>query len=763
MKADHCDIGLRNCATAMGLDSGRFLGKFTLLLAMTLSAGLVFSGRACPQTPLPNPNLTLLSGGYVYALARTPDGGMILGGDFTSVNGVARNHIARLLPNGALDPDWNTSADAYVRALAVDSTGAIYAGGGFSNIGGLPRPGIAKLSAATGAADAGWNAFQSQSIYALALSPDGAIYAGGYFVAKLSTATGAMVPEWHQPGYGGGEYFFALAVDSGGAVYAGGQSLGPTIVKLDGVTGYADSTWVAPVLGTFGQYVSSLATESSGSVYAGGSFGMRKLSGTTGMADPTWLASTTDEAFALAVDANGAVFAGGFRSNDQDHPRGFISKLSGSTGAPLPKWDADPDRSVFALVPQPDGTVQAGGAFNSISGHDRIGFATLSVAGNVIGSAKDVEYPGAVYALAAQPSGGMIVAGPFLKAGQLPRRHILRLNADGTLDTKWNPSADAVVSLLAAGADGSVYAAGDFRTIGGQARNGLAKLSGSGKGSVDTNWNVSFDGSVAALAADASGALYVGGGFNNIGGLERRAIAKLSGATGNGDVAWNAAADGDPFIAALALAADGSVYAGGEFSNIGGQPRQNLAKLSALTGLADPDWDPSVYGYVYSLAVDPAGALFAGGDFGFIGGQERLLIAKISGGGSGVADPAWNADFGIGIGLGGLYIAYVYPLAVDVKGTAYASGFFTIGGDWSPKLTFAKVSGINGIVDRGWNPFADFGYGDTPVYAMAAAVDGSIYMGGLFKTAGGEPRYGLAAFAPTLTDPVFADGFEQTP
>jgi hypothetical protein len=371
----------------------------------------------------------------------------------------------------------------------------------------------------------------------------------------------------------------------------------------------------------------------------------------------------------------------------------------------------------------------------------------------VVGIAHDVGSPGTVSAIAVQPDGGMIVGGYFLKAGQTSRKYILRVMADGTLDTQWNPAADAAVRVLAVDANDNVYASGAFANIGGQQIGGLAKLSGNGSGTVDANWHPSPDGFVRVLAVDANGAVYAGGDFTHIGGQPRRAVAKLSVSTGDADSSWDAAVDYCA-VRALAFAADGSVYTGGSFHNIGGQPRQGIAKLSADTGMADPNWDASSSGEIYSLAVDTSGAVYVGGRFDYIGGRERRLIAKLSGNGNGAADANWSA--GLGWGYNYIY-EYIAPLTIDANGTVYAGGFFTI--DYS-ESDIAKLSGINGVIDRGWNPFPPRS-ANTPVRALATTASDAIAIGGYFQTAGDEPRYGLAAFAMTLPDPIFVHGFNE--
>ncbi len=99
----------------------------------------------------------LSSGATVYTVARLSDGSLVFGGDFSSVDGLARANIAKLGPDGSLDPDWNPAADAVVLDV-VESGDAIYVGGAFSNIGGQHRQRIAKLSAnGAGAADGTWD------------------------------------------------------------------------------------------------------------------------------------------------------------------------------------------------------------------------------------------------------------------------------------------------------------------------------------------------------------------------------------------------------------------------------------------------------------------------------------------------------------------------------------------------------------------------------------------------------------------------------
>src|SRR5664279_2633102 len=165
---------------------------------------------AAAQSVISPPIAQVFAGGKVYAIARQTDNKVIIGGDFTHVNGVARNNIARINNDGSLDATWNPGADSSVYALLLDGAGNVLVGGGFHNIGGMGRTGLAKVSlAGAGAADATWNPNADGGAVVLALDPLGPnVYVGGNFgnigghsrasIAKISLAgSGAADANWN--------------------------------------------------------------------------------------------------------------------------------------------------------------------------------------------------------------------------------------------------------------------------------------------------------------------------------------------------------------------------------------------------------------------------------------------------------------------------------------------------------------------------------------------------------------------------------------
>jgi uncharacterized delta-60 repeat protein len=81
------------------------------------------------------------------SIAVQSDGKVLIGGNFTAVNGADRNRIARLNANGSLDSSFNagTGANDFVRSIALQPDGNVLIGGGFLAINGVLRPYMARL------------------------------------------------------------------------------------------------------------------------------------------------------------------------------------------------------------------------------------------------------------------------------------------------------------------------------------------------------------------------------------------------------------------------------------------------------------------------------------------------------------------------------------------------------------------------------------------------------------------------------------------
>jgi hypothetical protein len=729
------------------------------------------------QAPLPFdvPAIQLSYGGNVNAVIVAPDGGVILGGNFSTVNGIARSNIARLQPNGTLDPAWNPGADSGVYALALDTFGELIVGGEFNFIGGASRSHIAKLqSSSQGSVDPNWSPYvDSTGVFALETDSSGWVYLGGYFgsvggptrlgIAKVSASSGVTDPTWNPAG-SGSFAVYSLKCDNHGSIFVGGSfpNIGgkpqQNVAKLStSGTGAADTNWNPAVDGA----VNALALDASGNLYIGGSFslvggsyrgGLAKLSATgTGALDQTWNPAGPGEArtYSLALDGLGSIYVGGDLGTG-NLGRTNIAKLSASgSGAVDTSWSADADDRVVALAIDPAGNVYVGGLFNTLGDQGRVGFGTLNAAGNMLQPNNLGGSPGHVTALARQADGGIIIGGSFRVANGAARYNLARLLPGGALDTNWDPGQDSIwdnnpeVRSLAIDLSGDVFVSGGFTQIGGQPQVHMAKIASTG--ATYASWNAGLDSltEIDAIVPTSSGSVFTAGVFYSISGVSEPFLAKLSGISGAADATWNPAPDNA--VRSLAFDASG-LYVGGDFANIGGLARNHIAKLSASTGAADSLWNPSADGFVTTLALDANDILYVAGNFTNIGGQPRAGIAKL--GVNGNADINWNPT-----------IASVESLAIGAGDSLYVSGSFTsIQGQ--TRTGVARLSQADGILDAQWNPILGNSidpFGLSTVHAMVLAPDQSLYIGGAFTSVDGRTRSGFAILEP---DEIFKNGFE---
>ena len=130
----------------------------------------------------------------------------------------------------------------------------------------------------------------------------------------------------------------------------------------------------------------------------------------------------------------------------------------------------------------------------------------------------------------------------------------------------------------------TVYIGGEFSYVG-PYTGGFVPISASTGQPVGVFPRV--NGFVYACVPDGAGGWFIGGEFTKVGGVGRNNIAHIR-ADGSVDTAWNPNADGG--VSALAVSGT-TLYAGGWFTAIGGQPRHNFAQFDPLrTGVKPSIW-----------------------------------------------------------------------------------------------------------------------------------------------------------------------------
>lgn len=568
--------------------------------------------------------------GTVWAIAPDGAGGFYLGGEFASAGGFAVKNLAHIRADGGVDRSFAPAPNALVRALAF-ANGRLFVGGDFTEIAGQPRLALAQLDA-TGRATS-WDAdleHPSAGIVTALVADARTIYIGGSFTGAagvgtpglvgLDTSTAAVtfIPAR------GAALVHSLALDAG-ALYAGllGTAFDNKVVAFARDTGAVrwEVTAIGRALARGGNTL--YAAGSIVAEFQGGIPVLRfayALDAGTGTLLP-WNPVMNGGANALATLGN-TVYLAGSLEDAGGQPRRNLAAVDGTSGAVL-GWDPVAGAPANAILATPSG-VAVGGDFTSVNGMTRNFLAALDLATGRP-TTFDPDLNGSVLAMA-DAGNTIAVVGGFTRFGGQPRDYIAEFDvATGQPTGVRFPDPGPFVSAVAADAS-SIYVGGSFlglrsgtRTV---RRTRLAALSRR-NGSV-TAFNPAANGDVLDLTV-ANGTIYAGGFFSVIGGRARTGLAALTPA---GTVtAFNAGIDAGGIVNVVAV--DGStVYFGGNFSTVGGLARDGLAAANATSGRVS-SWDPAA-GNAGTEAILPAGnVVLLGGTFLQVAGQPRRWLAAV--------------------------------------------------------------------------------------------------------------------------------------
>lgn len=176
---------LHTCPRKHAIKPSKATTRVLLLLLMIMFG--VSSGFAQALDTSFDPGSGPRAAGFVTALAVQVDGKILLGGGFSTYNGVSRNRIARVNTDGSLDVtfDPGSGASSSVAALAVQADGKVLLAGFFTTYNVVSRSRIARINT-DGSLDASFNpgTGANNTVSALAVQADGKILLGGQFTRR---------------------------------------------------------------------------------------------------------------------------------------------------------------------------------------------------------------------------------------------------------------------------------------------------------------------------------------------------------------------------------------------------------------------------------------------------------------------------------------------------------------------------------------------------------------------------------------------------
>lgn len=277
-----------------------------------------------------------------------------------------------------------------------------------------------------------------------------------------------------------------------------------------------------------------------------------------------------------------------------------------------PAGDFSGGTGVNGFFAQADGKILVYGTFISVGGTGGAGRAGLTRLNADLTLDTSFVPPATfstVNAVAQDTAGRIYVAGPFAHyAGQSGYSYLVRLSADGTLDTTFKPGLNSTVLRLEVQPDGKILVAGGFASYNPSGTPvtvpGLMRFLADG--SVDSGFTAALPAgsNVQAVAVDASGRITVSSSSTPY------TLLRLL-PSGGVDSSFNFTESLNANASVLLAQADGKVIVGGSFTT----PTNRLFRVNA-DGSLDTSFDVGTgfnSGAVTSIAPDLKGRLWVGG------------------------------------------------------------------------------------------------------------------------------------------------------
>jgi hypothetical protein len=284
-----------------------------------------------------------------------------------------------------------------------------------------------------------------------------------------------------------------------------------------------------------------------------------------------------------------------------------------------------------------DSEVVVGGSFNEAGGVSANYVARFNTQTNTwstlgTGSSNGVS-GGGVNALAVVDS-EVVVGGSFNEAGGVSANYVARFNTQtntwSTLGTgSSNGVSGGVFALAVVGNE--VVVGGFFTSAGGVSANRVARFNTQTNtwSTLGTGSSNGVSGGVFALAVVGS-EVVVGGSFNEAGGVSANRVARFNTQTNTWSTLGTGSSNGVGGIVRALAVVGNEVFVGGSFNEAGGVSANNVARFNTQTNTWSTLGTGSsngVNGEVRALAV-VGNEVFVGGSFTEAGGVSANYVAR---------------------------------------------------------------------------------------------------------------------------------------
>lgn len=679
------------------------------------------------------------------------DGKILVGGTFTTYQGVSANKIIRLNSNGNIDSSfvYGTGFDGNVSAIAIQSNGKILCGGSFTSYNGTSYIRLIRLET-NGTIDSSLvvgTSFTGGSNYltCIAIQPDGKIVVGGSFTAYKGTTQKYIARLLTNGDFDSGfsassniltSGLLTVAIQPDGKILAGGYA--DKYLNRFNVDGSIDATFLIGA-GFTGNYVYSLAIQSDGKIIVGGGFftyqgvaagGIIRLNPDASK-DTSFITGVGFDSYVLSiiVQSDGKILFGGqfttyaggsYKYLLQTTNEGkyitatptALHSLSTSLVQDLTKnWT--PNEFAGKLI-----GIQSNGLAGALTWRKILGNGTNTIsfiAGVAPTNGNSRYFVQELEALGKDSS--------YLPDNQMNYGYVtessLPFNSGSGFDTG---IVSAIVNML----DYRVLLGGSFTAYQGVAASGIIRLNGDG--SIDNTfiYGTGFGGGlVITIALQSDGKILVGGSFASYNGTGANCIIRLNsdGSVDNTFIYGTGFGGGN--VLSVVLQSNGKIIVAGYFTSYSGVGANGIIRLNS-DGSIDSSfvYGTGFNGLIYSVVLQLDGKILVGGGFTSYNGTSANRIIRLNSDGSIDLSFAYGSGFNAGS---------VNTIAVQLDGKILLGGNFTT---YQGMLTNGIIRiNSNGSIDNTFTYGTGFNLGN--VDAIALQSNNKILVGGDFTSYNG--------------------------
>lgn len=635
------------------------------------------------------------------------DGKFLVGGNFTSYNGVSANKIIRLNSNGTIDTTFNTGTgfNDSVSSVALQADGKMLIVGDFTSYNGVTENRIIRLNS-DGSKDVTFNTGTGFNNYvaAIAIQADGKILVVGFFTSYNGITENRIIrlnsdgskDTTFTTGIGFSYLVSAIKLQVDGKILVGGlfsAYKGVTsnrIIRLNS-NGSKDTSFD---IGTgFDSIVRVIELQTDGKILVGGDF--------------TTYKGVTENSM-IRLNSNG--------SKDTSFTTGTGFNFNSGLF------------SVSVIEPQNDGKLIVAGDFNSYNGSTENSMIRLNSNGSKDATfVTATEFTGFINTIAPQVDGKILVGGAFARYNGSTENHIIRLNTDGTKDDTFNNGQfDNIIRTTEEQTDGKILVGGLFTSFKGSTENRIIRLNTDSTKDTSFNTGTGFDGTIYSIKKQTDGKIIVGGGFTTYNGVAQNYLIRLN-ADGTKDTGFDIGAGFDGSVRTVKILNNGKILVGGTFTNYQGVTANRLILLNA-DGTKDTSFNTGT-GFnndVYTLAQQTDGKFLVGGFFTTYKGVTTNRIVRLN------TDGSLDTTFITGTA----FSSTVLTIELQTDGKILVGGFFVLYNG----LTANKIIRLNtdGTINNSFATGTGFNTGTgIAVRAIEIQVDGKIVVGGSFSSYNG--------------------------